>query len=473
MYATQRLRSGLWSKWWRGSVSTSGGVERAAAPPSAAKRLDEALLELHAVASPAVLTPSQSPIKKAVDDMSGEEVNAAALLYYNATPRDMNAALSHWIAASRKGNVNSLFAVALFSLEGKKGEERADGKKAVEILRNPTKGKEMLRVLLRVTTSPWPAYVLGEELTREVLTEVSGASVKRQAILPSRIPVTMRQDARLQEAFTLFQRACANENFEAEGLKALLAPPALVSLAHCYKYGLGTEERPARAQELLTLAARAGDVLAGVELAMDADAAAGVPLSPTGMKWWRIAASGGHPAAMHNIGVRYLTQEEPDHAAALLWFNKAAETGYVRSAVNAAALLASEETVGVTRDLTTACILLQRAEDTVTKALTTTEAGTPAHRMLLRLQDVVQRRLSRMRGEGRGEERGEEDADVVVQLTFNSKAERDAALSTVTADSTDPLNASVSSPAVHLVQSYAAGRLHLDTPPKLLPIKKG
>ena len=97
-------------------------------------------------------------------------------------------------------------------------------------------------------------------------------------------------------------------------------------------------------------------------------------IDPTAHALWRAAAEAGSPQAMHNVGVAYLkgagpppeipspTSRDsvdatfaaalaaaaatprrppvpPDAAAALVWFERAAQAGYVRSAVNAAALL--------------------------------------------------------------------------------------------------------------------------------------
>lgn len=304
--------------------------------------------------------------------------SAAAFTDASAAPstasldKDAVKATKLWVAAARKGDPASMFHVALCLIDGT-GALPQDRPRAEQLLTKLADG----------AGHNWSCFVLGTLLLAQV-SEAAGVPAAARAgnslsIDPARIPPESRRHADCDRAFGYLLRA-AQANVQ----------PAWLNVGNCYAHGVGTKPDDRQAVVWLQKAALAGDPLAGVMMASRyASGTGGAPREARmAARLWRSAAEAGHPLAAHNVGVAYLqpggataapgASPAPvaaeggsggvDYAAALVWFVRAGEAGFVRSQVNAGAIYASGAP-GVPRNPEAARVWLGRARDSVQAAL--------------------------------------------------------------------------------------------------------
>jgi TPR repeat protein len=435
MAAVRRALASAWSKL-TGAAPASGPIRLSEASP--ATQLDEALAKLASIRrsepSPAgasaggVQSPSQplelnprSDLAALASGMTPAELGALAAAFYHGTPapvakgaaaaaadgkqaeeatpfggaatkrgapagaaaapatsgpplpRDPAKAAQLWVAAAQRGDGASMFNVALCLVDGIGGMPR-DRARAAGILTRLADG----------AGHAWSAFVLGQLLlAQEVEAAVAAEAASSGdggkpatatpptglAVDPTRIPPARRRSAGCDRAFGYLLSAA----------KAGVAP-AWLNAANCLYAGVGCDASEAQAAGWLQKAALSGDPLAAAGLAARyATGTGGVPKEPRmAARLWRTAAEGGHPMGAHNVGVGYLTPPppgQPDYAAALVWFIRAGEAGYVRSQLNAGAILAQGATA-VPQDLPAAAGWLRRAREGARAALEAATAAT-------------------------------------------------------------------------------------------------
>jgi TPR repeat protein len=308
-------------------------------------------------------------------------------------PRDLNRASKLWVLAAGKGDLNSLLQVGLSSIEGlgiiPKDWARAHGilLQLVEKANHPWAHFALATLLLRrrLLAEENEAAVLNEENSSR---RSSSSSSSSSAVDVSRLQNRTHPDC-IRGLMSLTSAA-----------ESGIVPPSLLNLANCLAYGIGTyngEPDRVTAGKWLVLAAQRGDPMACVLVAQ----AIRSSISKTNTKeeinktatlfdvdshlqsekvesassredvWWRRAAVSGHPAAMHNIAVRYLNsdkKEERDAPTALIWLERAAELGLLRSRLNAGLLL-ERGAEGVKIDLEAAKRHFEQAKDQLESAM--------------------------------------------------------------------------------------------------------
>lgn len=380
-------------------------------------------------------------------------------------PRDMDRATELWLAGAAKQDVYSMHQVALCLIDG-----------VGKIPQNRAVAEDALHRLVSQGKSGFAAFALAGLLIRNVL-DSAGVSYNKNFPDVALIPVDHRMDATCVRAFRLLELAASAPN----------VAPAWLNIAHCYFYGIGTQADATQGTMWLRKAADQGDMLAVVELAgrlaeQASSAAAQNPSAPlythkgaagkpdpllelgkASARWestrlWRRAAEGGHPVAMHNLAV-YLVEGwgpwmdaaapsvrggklvtpskgEPDHAAALIWFRRAATAGFHCSMINLADLLERGKP-GVPRDLPSALDWYKQAKEAADRAAARAEgAGSMLQRdqlrhtalMLQTRAHIVQARLAR----AHIAEDEAEGSDADLQLNFRSVEDRDEALKALT-----------------------------------------
>jgi TPR repeat protein len=183
-------------------------------------------------------------------------------------------------------------------------------------------------------TAAFPAFVLGSLLLRERVEAAAGRELPRSRIVLTDIPVGDRRHSDCDRAFHLLRGVAATGRI----------PQAHLNLAHCWMAGVGCNASMEQARGALRDGVRAGDPACAVELASLNDATA-TGADRANAEWqrtqhglWRTAALTGHPVAMHNMGVWYLSPPRTDADAALVWFEKAGNAGMVQAALNAGKL---------------------------------------------------------------------------------------------------------------------------------------
>lgn len=474
-----------------------------------------------ALASSAVHAVLQRPMAELKGSKTAAELAALAQAAYTGagTTRDVDKASKLWILAAGKGDVASVFNVALCCMDG-----------VGKLPRDPAKAAQLLTPLADVVRHPWAQFVLGTLLLRSRMEDVlraeraarggeagrsssqsdasalarDGSAAAAAASLPAAasssaiVPTTSMNLAALPPSQRLHPDCVRAFDYYTTAARAGVAP-AWLNLAHCYRLGVGTPEPDARASATWTLhAAKRGDPLAAAEMGAlyaRGDAAAGVAKDESeALRMFRIAAEGGHPQGMHNVGIAYMAGKhgdkagsgssstaQPDASAALVWFRRAADAGFVPSMVNAGMLL--ERGVpgasGVPQALPAARAYYSRAATSLMQLLSrpTTATGASSNSIAKALARVnrriaaVDRKLAATAeiGAPTADRRTSEadtavasgddadDGEFEMELQFASREERDAALAQLYSDAASNAGASITAANVlDLVQKHVA-----------------
>lgn len=373
-------------------------------------------------------------------------------------PRDLNRASKLWVLAAGKGDLNSLLQVGLSSIEGlgiiPKDWARAHGilLQLVEKANHPWAHFALATLLLR-------RRLLAEENEAAVLNE-ENSSRRSSSSSSSAVDVSRLQNRTHPDCIRgLMSLTSAAESG--------IVPPSLLNLANCLAYGIGTyngEPDRVTAGKWLVLAAQRGDPMACVLVAQ----AIRSSISKTNTKeeinktatlfdvdshlqsekvesvssredvWWRRAAVSGHPAAMHNLAVRYLNsdkKEERDAPTALIWLERAAELGLLRSRLNAGLLL-ERGAEGVKIDLDAAKRHFEQAKDQLESAMQSKSSPTvmawheKAHKLTLQRLSIIDHKMGILNGQSAENAMGNNDDDenfFDVRIDFDTKEDRDEA----------------------------------------------
>jgi TPR repeat protein len=373
-------------------------------------------------------------------------------------PRDLNRASKLWVLAAGKGDLNSLLQVGLSSIEGlgiiPKDWARAHGilLQLVEKANHPWAHFALATLLLR-------RRLLAEENEAAVLNE-ENSSRRSSSSSSSAVDVSRLQNRTHPDCIRgLMSLTSAAESG--------IVPPSLLNLANCLAYGIGTyngEPDRVTAGKWLVLAAQRGDPMACVLVAQ----AIRSSISKTNTKeeinktatlfdvdshlqsekvesassredvWWRRAAVSGHSAAMHNIAVRYLNsdkKEERDAPTALIWLERAAELGLLRSRLNAGLLL-ERGAEGVKIDLDAAKRHFEQAKDQLESAMQSKSSPTvmawheKAHKLTLQRLSIIEHKMGILNGHSAENAMGNNDDDenfFDVRIDFDTKEDRDEA----------------------------------------------
>ena len=375
-------------------------------------------------------------------------------------PRDLNRASKLWVLAAGKGDLNSLLQVGLSSIEGlgiiPKDWARAHGTllQLVEKANHPWAHFALATLLLR-------RRLLAEENEAATLNEEN--SSQRSSSSSSAVDVSRLQNRTHPDCI----RALMSLKSAAE---SGIVPPSLLNLANCLAYGIGTyngEPDRVTAGKWLVLAAQRGDPMACVLVAqairssiikkntkeeinktatlfdVDSHLQSEKVESASSREdvWWRRAAVSGHPAAMHNIAVRYLNsdkKEERDAPTALIWLERAAELGLLRSRLNAGLLL-ERGAEGVEIDLDAAKRHFEQAKDQLESAMKSKSSPTvmawheKAHKLTLQRLSIIDHKMRILNVHSVGnvastvDSSDDEENFFDVRIDFDTKEERDEA----------------------------------------------
>jgi len=374
-------------------------------------------------------------------------------------PRDLNRASKLWVLAAGKGDLNSLLQVGLSSIDGlgmiPKDWARAHG---------------ILLQLVEKANHPWAHFALATLLLRRRLlaeendaAAVTTSSSSSSSSSSSAVDVSRLQNRTHPDCI----RALMSFTSAAE---SGIVPPSLLNLANCLAYGIGTYNgEPDRhtAGKWLVLAAQRGDPMACGIVAQSVRSSSVINgkevINKTALLfdvdshlqhekiesaasrenvWWRRAAVSGHPAAMHNIAVSYLNsdkKEERDAPAALVWLERAAELGLLRSRLNAGLLL-ERGAEGVKIDLEAAKRHFEQAKDQLESAMLSSTSSPAvvawhkkAHSLTVKRLSVIDHKRGILSGQSNSnavssETMVDQDEDLFdFKIDFDTREERDEA----------------------------------------------
>ena len=464
------------------------------------------------VAHPSTLTPLPSNYtgiftllyksnKELQETAKAIDLATLAQALYSGTspgvPRDIIRASKLWVLAAGKGDLNSLLQIGLSSIDGlgmiPKDWARAHG---------------ILLQLVEKANHPWAHFALATLLLRRRLlaeesahnkssTSSSSSSISSSTSL-SGVDVSRIENRTHPDCI----RALMSFTSAAE---SGIVPPSFLNLANCLAHGIGTargESDKESAGKWLVLAAQRGDPMACVLVAQTLRSNKGINNSnktatlfditshllleknesqeSLEFVWWRRAAVNGHPAAMHNIAMQYLSsvkKEERDPSAALIWLERAAELGLLRSRLNAGLLL-ERGAEGVTIDLDAAMKHFKKAKEQLESAVQLTSLSPTALDWHKKAMALAHQRLSRIAQKklilsgqainekylSLNEDENENDLKLFdVRIDFDSKEERDTAFKKLIEGSNQN---GITSEDVHtLLQSYTFQPQEKDTTP--------
>jgi len=406
--------------------------------------------------------------KELQETVRASDLASLAQSLYSGTspgvPRDLNRASKLWVLAAGKGDLNSLLQVGLSSIEGlgiiPKDWARAHG---------------ILLQLVEKANHPWAHFALATLLLRRrLLAEENEAAALNEENSSRRSSSSSSSSSSAVDVSRLQNRThpdCIRALMSlTSAAESGIVPPSLLNLANCFAYGIGTyngEPDRVAAGKWLVLAAQRGDPMACVLVAQ----AIRSSISKTNAKdeinktatlfdvdshlqsekvesassredvWWRRAAVSGHPAAMHNIAVRYLNsdkKEERDAPTALIWLERAAELGLLRSRLNAGLLL-ERGAEGVKIDLDAAKRHFEQAKVQLESAMQSTSSPTvmawheKAHKLTLQRLSIIEHKMGILNGHSAGNvasrvDNTDDDENFFdVRIDFDTKEERDEA----------------------------------------------
>jgi len=446
-------------------------------PPAAASHPKSKSISLAITASPEDDTESSSilstlafPDAHLQKSLTGAELGALAVTLHSGgrgVTRDVPRATRLWVFAASKNHLPSVLAVALASCDGlgviprdwDRAEMLLSKLSSPELTGAIPAAKFALATLLlkKLLVAAASAAAAARENKSEVVVGASTGALFKLSGLPTHLrvsPMATRALLLLREssegllpktipgadivgddgdggAARRHPGATTTTTTRTKGM-----PPALLSLANCLLEGVGTHEGEVRAEEgwaVMEVAARSGDPLAAAAWASHLDdIAATIPgggkSSSSSRPFWRLAAEGGHPVAMHNVGVEYCGGLEggvKDWAAAKIWFKRSGDMGYWPARVNLGLLLMREGDVdGSEREL---CMVEQVLMGRGGEALRATQS----------LLATVRRNRSRRRAAeevegGENHSQSEEGESGDLAFFFPSKEDRDKAMEELT-----------------------------------------
>ena len=340
---------------------------------------------------------------------------AGALFAGVKIPKNVNRAGTFWLAAAKQGHAGALLAVALASVNG-----------LGPISKAPLRARGMLGLLADREKLPPAQYALALLLSDDA-----------QVSIPSRATSESKISQNAIRALALFRAAADSGQ----------CPPARLNTANCLFFGVGTSAGLpdfTTAAVYLEDAAKGGDASAAAELSariLRNEIPGGVGVAS---KWTRAAAEAGHPVAMYNEGIAALGggggggDVRRDPIAARVWFERSADAGYFRAAVNLGLLLARGSPPLLQKNTKEAALRLRSAAILGRNAsVRATEQGRPPPISLMRTLELIDARVAALESGGGG---GGEDDDVgggvvegegELEIDFETTEARDAALDAI------------------------------------------